>query len=127
MKFTNTLIAHVKQGTDLEISFRCFCIVNTITTDINLSDIKFGDKYTSAEVETEFFVANKGHKAVEITCQRVLDAEQIERYFKSMKSVEIDKSKLKSKRFEMEDPFFAFKIYPETFSLEPRTGIYFTV
>ena len=57
----------------------------------------------------------------------LLDAEQIERYFKSMKSVEIDKSKLKSKRFEMEDPLFAFKIYPETFSLEPRTGIYFTV
>ena len=127
MKFTNTLMAHVKHGTDLEISFRCFCIFNTITTDINLSDIKFGDKYTSAEVETESFIANKGRKAVKITCQRVLDAEQIERYFKSMKSVEIDKSKLKSKRFEMDDPFFAFKIYPETFTFEPRTGIHFTV
>jgi len=44
-----------------------------------------------------------------------------------MKSVDIDKNKLKSKRFEMEDPFFAFKIYPETFTLEPRTGIHFTV
>ena len=44
-----------------------------------------------------------------------------------MNSVEIDKSKLKSKRFEMEAPFFAFKIYPETFTLEPRTGIHFTV
>ena len=127
MKFTDTLMAHVKHGTDLEISFRCFGIVNTITTDFNFSDIKFGEKYTSAEVETEFFIANKGHKAVKITCQRVLDAEQIERYFKSIKSVEIDKSKLKSKRFEMEDPLFAFKIYPETFTLEPRTGIHFTV
>ena len=127
MKFNDTLMAYVKHGIDLEISFRCFGIANTITTDINLSGIKFGDKYTSAEVETEFFIANKGRKAVKITCQRVLDAEQIERYFKSMKSVEIDKSKLKSKRFEMEDPFFAFKIYPETFTLEPRTGIHFTV
>ncbi len=57
----------------------------------------------------------------------MLDAEQIERYFKSMKSVEIDKIKLKGKRFEMEDPFFAFKIYLETFTLEPRTSIHFTM
>ena len=127
MKFTDSLMAHVKHGFDLEISFRCFGIANTITTDINLSEIKFGEKYTSAEVETEFFIANKGRKAVKITCQRVLDAEQIERYFKSMKSVEIDKCKLKSKRFEMDDPFFAFKIYPETFTFEPRIGIHFTV
>jgi hypothetical protein len=127
MKFNDTLMVHVKHGTDLEIPLRCFGIGNTITPDINLSDIKFGDQYTSAEVETEFFIANKGRKAVKITWSRVLDSEQIERYFKSMKSVEIDKSKLKSKRFEMEDPFFAFKIYPETFTLEPRTGIHFTV
>ena len=127
MKFNDTLMVHVKHGTDLEIPLRCFGIGNTITTDINLSDIKFGDQYTSAEVEYEFFIVNKGRKGVKITWQRVLDAEQIERYFKSMKSVEIDKSKLKSKRFEMEDPFFVFKIYPETFTLESRTGIHFTV
>ena len=126
MKFNDTMMVHVKHGTDLEIPLRCFGIGNTITTDINLSDIKFGDQYTSAEIETEFFIANKGRKGVKITWQRVLDAEQIERYFKSMKSVKIDKSKLKSKRFEMEDPFFVFKIYPETFTLESRTGIHFT-
>lgn len=40
-----------------------------------------------------------------------------------MKSVEIDKINMKSKRFEMWDPFFAFKIYPDTFTLEARTGI----
>ena len=44
-----------------------------------------------------------------------------------MNSVEIDKSKLKSKRFEMEAPFFAFKTYPETFTLETRTGILLTM
>ena len=127
MKFNDTMMVHVKHDTDFEIPLRCFGIGNTITTDINLSNIKFGDQYTSAEVLTEFFITNKGFKAVKFTWQRVLDVEQIDRYFKSMKSVEIDKSKLKSKRFEMEDPFFAFKIYPETFTLEPRTGIHFTV
>jgi hypothetical protein len=44
-----------------------------------------------------------------------------------MKSVDINKNKLKSKKFEMEDPFFAFKIYPENFTLETRNGIHFTV
>ena len=78
-KFSDTLMVNVKHGTDLEIPLRCFGIGNTITPDINLSDIKFGDQYTSAEVETEFFIANKGRKAVKISWQRVLDAEQIER------------------------------------------------
>ena len=56
----------------------------------------------------------------------LLDAEQIERYFKSMNSVEFDKSKMKIKRFEMEDTFIAFKIYPDTFTLEERTGNLFS-
>ena len=51
----------------------------------------------------------------------VLNVEQIEKYFKSMNSVEIDKGEMKSKRFEMEDPFFAFKIYPKTFTLDSKT------
>ena len=53
-------MVHVKHDTDLEIPLRCFGIGNRITQDINFSDIKFGDQYTSAEVETEFFIANKG-------------------------------------------------------------------
>ena len=44
MKFNDTLMVHVKHGTDLEIPLRCFGISNTVTTDINLSDSKFGDK-----------------------------------------------------------------------------------
>ena len=56
----------------------------------------------------------------------LLDAEQIERYFKSMNSVEFDKSKMKSKSFEMEDSFIAFKIYPDTFTLKERTGNLFS-
>ena len=56
----------------------------------------------------------------------LLDAKQIERYFKSMNSVEFDKSKMKSKRFEMEDPFIAKKIFPDTFTLESRTGNLFS-
>ena len=67
MKFNDMLMMHVKHGNYLEIPIRCYGIVNTITPDINLSDIKFGDHYTSAEVETEFFIANKGRKAVKIT------------------------------------------------------------
>jgi hypothetical protein len=44
MKFADTLMVHVKHGTDLEIPLRCFGIGNTITPDINLADIKFGDQ-----------------------------------------------------------------------------------
>ena len=95
MKFNDTMMVHVKHDTDFEIPLRCFGIGNTITTDINLSNIKFGDQYTSAEVLTEFFITNKSRKAVKFTWQRVLDVEQIDRYFKSMKSVEIDKIKLR--------------------------------
>ena len=56
----------------------------------------------------------------------LLDAEQIERYFKNMNSVEFDKSKMKNKRFEMEDPFIDKKIFPDTFTLESRTGNLFS-
>ena len=56
----------------------------------------------------------------------LFDAEQIEKYFKSMNSVKFDKSKMKIKRFEMEDTFIAFKIYPDTFTLEERTGNLFS-
>ena len=56
----------------------------------------------------------------------LLDAEQIEKYFKSVNSVKFDKSKMKIKRFEMEDTFIAFKIYPDTFTLVSRTGNLFS-
>lgn len=43
MKFNDILTVKVKHGNDLEIPLSCVGIGNTITSDINLSDIRFGD------------------------------------------------------------------------------------
>jgi len=79
MRFTDILTVKVNHGNDLEIPLRCTGIGNTITPDINLDSIRFGDVYTSQEEETEFFIANKGRKTIKVTWQRVLDTDQIEK------------------------------------------------
>jgi hydrocephalus-inducing protein len=127
-KFQDTLHIIVNNGVDLEVALKAKGIGSTLFCKDDLEHIDFKTEYTQKNITKEFFLENRGRKAMKIQWQRQTKMER-----KNKKDPKGDAKKdgakgengaiVEAEHKEDENNKFVFFVVPDTITLNPKMGI----